>query len=170
MRALQPLIVLTVLLAPAVRAQTAPAAPRPTMDSATMVALMARATLMQQPATYVLSLREELRLSKAQVTLLTYVAEMQRDSMPVRQARMAAAMMDGLTKSGPSQTAMKWAGPIDEVAVRAEACERSKIQSEVMLNLMRDRHVVGEILTDAQIEELPMIEARAAMKLMGKAP
>ena len=40
-----------------------------------------------------------------------------------------------------------WTGPIDEQKTRDEACQRSQLQVESILGLMRDQFAVGFLLT-----------------------
>ncbi|MEO7458460.1 MAG: Spy/CpxP family protein refolding chaperone [Gemmatimonadaceae bacterium] len=136
-------------------------------DSAQRARLMVNAERMSHPAEYILGFKAELSLTPHQVGLLEGVAKALRDSVPVRMQRMRDAMVS-TAKDSPAAAAMAWSGPVDEKAIRAQACTQSTGQVEAMINIVRDRHMVGELLTEEQRAMLPMIEGQAMMKMIGK--
>ena len=137
-------------------------------DSSQMAALMA--VNMRSPAQFVLAHNGELALTPEQVGALANVDSALKDSAKVRLARMRDAMR-ARPPLGPAalqsmKSMMEWSGPIDETAIRAQACEQSASQAEVIINLARDRQRVGGLLTDAQRGQLNGLQAADIMKAM----
>jgi hypothetical protein len=151
-------------------AQTPASKPLTMPDSAQMMAATTNAMRMMKPAQFVLDHKADLALSPEQVSFLEYLVVAQRDSAVARQTRQMTQMQASNAKRPPSSlaSAMAWTGTIDEQAIKDGTCQQSAMQAEIMLNLARDRHAVGAILTPAQIEQMPMVEARDMMKAMKK--
>jgi hypothetical protein len=143
---------------------TPTAIPQPT--EAQMAALQARTRKMQHPAEWVLELKQDLNLREDQIVTLQKLVLSLRDSEPARQQRMIA----GFTAGGPNSPVLamgkalqSWSGTVDEAAIRAAACEQSKMQAEITLNMIRDRHAVGDLLTEAQQVALRKAEMQPFM-------
>jgi hypothetical protein len=158
------------VISTALSAQTPAAKPMTMPDSAQMVAAASNAMRMMKPAQFVLDHKTDLALSPEQVSFLEYLVVAQRDSAVARQTRQMTQMQASNAKRPTSSlvSAMAWTGTIDEQAIKDGACQQSAMQAEIMLNLSRDRHAVGAILTPAQIEKMPMVEAGDMMKAMKK--
>ncbi len=122
---------------------------------------------LQHPAEWVLEARADLNLRPDQITQLENLVLAQRDSQSVRMTRMMSSM--SRPRVSALTTAMTdWASPINEQAIRDAACEQSRSMSESMLNLIRDQHAVGAILTEAQRVQLPAIQSKMMMSGMPK--
>lgn len=165
------------LIAVPVAAQVAPASPfgafgEKQLDPAKMAALVANSQRTMKPASFVLSHKTELTLTPDQVQQLDLLARGEEDSTVVRQIRMVAAMTRLAQKrEAGADPQTGWVGSIDEKRLREEACEQSGLQVEFVVNLLRDRQAVGNILTGRQIDriaELEMGELKRAM--MSKQP
>ncbi|MEP6991319.1 MAG: TonB family protein [bacterium] len=132
-------------------------------DSSRMVAMMASSMRLLKPAQFLLDHRMDLALTPEQVPFLEALAVAQADSIPVRQARTIALMVEATAKrrGSPSATvsAMSWSGAFDEKALRDMACEQSVLQAESLINLARDRHAAAAALTPAQVAMIPRLEA-----------
>ena len=105
--------------------------------------MMANAERMQRPAEYLLSFKADLGLTADQVGLLDNVAKSQRDSVPVRMKRLMETVQSNTKIRAAGANALAWSGPIDEKLIRAAACEQATAQTEIMIGIMRDRHVAG---------------------------
>jgi hypothetical protein len=162
--ALAALLVVSTSLA----AQTPAARPLTMPDSSQIVSMMANSMRLLKPAQFVLDHRTDLSLTPEQIGFLEFLVVAQRDSAAARQARMMAAIQATAAKKAPNATvnAMSWTGALDEQAIRGAACEQSATQAESMINLVRDRHAVGAILTPTQIAQIPSVEAADLMKFM----
>lgn len=130
-------------------------------DSAQMSAAMATSARIRSPARFALSMQKEIGLSTQQVAALEVLVRAQSDSESVRVLRMMQQLQT--TSRGTSPTAAMegiatWTGPVDEVAIRAAACEQSKAQAEILIGMIRDRHAVGELLTTIQQRELDRLQ------------
>jgi hypothetical protein len=157
------LIILGVIAVPAA-AQVAPSpfggfGEKP-MDPAQIAALVANSKRTMRPASMVLGFRSELALTADQVQQLELLTRGEEDSAVVRQIRLSAAMARLIKARESSDIAPQtgWAGPINEKQLRDEACEQAGLGVEAMLNLMRDRHAVGNILTGTQIDRVQQLE------------
>ncbi len=130
-------------------------------DSAHMAAVMAALQRMRSPAGFALSMQKELSLSAQQVAALEVLVRAESDSQRTRMFRVMQQMRT-LARDKSSIASMgtrpTWTGPIDEAAIRASACEQSKLQAEVLIGMIRDRHAVGELLTTTQQEELDRLQ------------
>lgn len=130
-------------------------------DSAHMAAVMAAAQRMRSPATFALSMQKELSLSAQQVASLEVLVRAESDSQATRTFRMMQQMQarsrDKAALAGMASR-LTWTGPIDEAAIRASACEQSKMQAEIFIGMIQDRHAVGELLTTTQREELDRLQ------------
>lgn len=131
-------------------------------DSAHMVAMMSAAQRLRSPAGFALSVQRELSLSSQQVAALEVLVRAESDSQRTRMFRMMQQMRavspDKSVQAGMASS-LTWTGPIDEAAIRASACEQSKMQAEILIGMIRDRHAVGELLTTTQQKELDRIQA-----------
>lgn len=126
-------------------------------DSTQMAAAVVSVSRLRSPAAMALSGRAELGLSPEQIGHLEALVILEADSSRARSARLVEAMQRRLpTRS----SGWGWSGPIDEAAVRAEACEQSKLQADMVIGLMRDRHAVGAVLTPAQHATLDQLQSR----------
>ena len=132
----------------------------PAPDSAHVAAMMSAAQRMRSPARFALSMQKELSLSAQQVAALEVLVRAEADSQRTRMFRMMQQMQ--AVSPDKSQAGMAsrltWTGPIDEAAIRASACEQSKLQAEMLIGMIRDRHAVGELLTTTQQEELDRLQ------------
>ena len=131
-----------------------------TPDSAHVEAMMSAAQRMRSPARFALSMQKELSLSSQQVAALEVLVRAEADSQRTRMFRMMQQMQ--AVSPDKSQAGMAsrltWTGPIDEAAIRASACEQSKMQAEMLIGMIRDRHAVGELLTTTQQVELERLQ------------
>jgi hypothetical protein len=138
-------------------------------DSSQIMSMMANSMRLLKPAQFVLDHRTDLTLTPEQISLLEFLVVAQRDSAVARQARMMEAFRASSQRNPSSAAAaMAWTGMIDEQAIRERACEQSANQAETMINVARDRHAVGAILTPAQVAKMPSVEAGDLMKAMQK--
>ena len=131
---------------------------------------MANSMRAMKPAQFVLDHKAELALAPEQVSFLEFLVVAHRDSTIARQARLITLTQVTMAKrpSGGPLGASSWEGKVDEGMIREGACEQSVVQAEMMINLVRDRHAVGGVLTPAQLARLPMVEANDMMKAMKK--
>jgi Spy/CpxP family protein refolding chaperone len=144
---------------------TSGAPPRMPPTDAQMAAAAIGARKMSHPAELVLDFKKELNLRADQITELEKLVLAQRDSEMARLSRPNP--FAGASMRNPGTMAMvDWASPIDEKAIREFACEQSKATSEIMLNMIRDQHAVGAVLTEAQRTQIPMLQAKAMMSSM----
>ena len=135
------------------------------LDSSQLMSMMANAMEMNKPAKFVLRHRSELALSAPQVTRLESLVLAQADSVNARQARRLAQ----LRQSPPSASSVdfsRWSGDVDERALRDAACRSSVAQAEIMVGLARDRRAAAAVLTPAQRDQLPRLEASDRMAAM----
>lgn len=154
------------VISTALSAQT-PATKPVTPDSAQIMAMMANSMRLMKPAQFVLDHKTDLSLTPEQVSFLEFLVIAQRDSASARQTRQMTQMREGAKRSPSSTvTAMAWTGTVDEQAIKDGACQQSAMQAEIMINMARDRHAVGAILTPSQIAQMPMVEAGDMMKAM----
>ncbi|MEP7000058.1 MAG: hypothetical protein ABI969_06250 [bacterium] len=135
-------------------------------DSSQIMSMMANSMRLLKPAQFVLDHRTDLSLTPEQVGFLEFLVVAQRDSAAIRQARRMITLQASAAKGAmnSSVVAMAWTGTIDEQAMKDVACQQSSTQAESLLNLARDRHAVGAILTPAQIAQMPGIEAADIIK------
>lgn len=133
----------------------------PTPDSARMAAMMAAAQRMRSPAGFALSKQKELELTAQQVAALEVLVRAEADSQRTRTFRMMQ-QMQALSRDKAAVASMgarlTWTGPVDEAAIRASACEQSRMQAEVMIGMIRDRHAVGDLLTTTQRDTLDRLQ------------
>jgi TonB family protein len=140
------------------------------MDSTQMANVMRNSMAMMRPAELVLEHRAELALTTDQVTRLEAIAAAQRDSQAVRQRRMVVEMRERNTKLTDRSGIMAWTGPVDEQAIREVARIQSGAQAEALINLVRDRHAAGAVLTPSQLVLIPRLEAGAMMRGVMRPP
>ena len=137
-------------------------------DSAQMTAVMGRAMRRLQPAQFVLDHRAELMLTPEQLPFVESLVLAQVDSTRVRTERrfaMArAATHDSLAARAGSM--MTWTGTIDEAAIRESARRAADQSAEYQVDIARDRHAVGAVLTSSQLSMLDRIEASDMMSGM----
>jgi hypothetical protein len=137
-------------------------------DSTQMAAMAAVSQRMRSPAVFALANRSELGLSPEQVNYLEALVPKEADSARVRSQRMMDAIqkqqaaMSSTYKEGMSS----WAGPIDEAAIRATACESSKLQADMVIGGMRDRHAVGAMLSPEQHQMLDRLQMQAITRAL----
>ncbi|MDP1861936.1 MAG: Spy/CpxP family protein refolding chaperone [Gemmatimonadaceae bacterium] len=127
------------------------------LDSAQQAASMEVARKSSKPAAFVLQHRAELELTPVQVAALEALAQAQRDSATVRQARLVSQM-----QANPPSAVMVavggWTGEIDESALRDVLCQQSANSMDVVLGLARDRRATAALLTAAQVAQLPGLQ------------
>jgi hypothetical protein len=160
------LIALSVFATP-VAAQVAPNPFAETkLDPKQLAAMIMNSQRTLKPASFVLGHKDEFALSPEQVKQIELLVRGEEDSVIVRQIRMNAAMSRQTEKRAESNVAPQngWVGTINEKQLRDEACEASGIQVEFMVNLLRDRQAVGNILTARQIERIDEIEANEVLR------
>jgi len=138
------------------------------IDPAQMAAIVASSQRTMKPAAFVLSHKAELTLTADQVQRLDLLARAEEDSMVVRQIRMSAAMTRLIKKRSEAESAQQtgWVGTINEKQLRDDACEQSALQVDFTMNLLRDRQVVGNILTGSQIDRLQELELSDLMRVL----
>ena len=151
-------------------AQTPAVLPVTAPDSSQIMSMMANSMRLLKPARFVLDHKADLALTPEQVSLLEHLVVAQRDSASVRQTRLIALTHTTTAKLPLNGflAAMQWTGTADEQAIKDSACQQSVVQAEGLINLVRDRHAVGAVLTPAQIAQLPMMEASDMMNGMKK--
>ena len=161
-------VVLSIIATP-VAAQIGPSpfAERKT-DPAQFAALMANSQRTMKPASFVLDHKTELGLTPEQVKQLDVLVRDETDSAVVRQIRLTAAVYRDAKSLGESNAAPQtgWVGVVDEKKLRDDACRQAGMGVEVMLNLMRDRQVVGRLLTAGQIERIQELEMNDMVRVM----
>lgn len=146
---------LTVLLVAA--APTSLHAQMPQIDAQQRAAVMAAASQQAKPAEFVLQHRTDLSLTERQVASLEVLAEAQRDSARVRQARTVERMRTN-PENPALAAAVSWSGPVDEAAVREALCRQSSTQVEFMMGMAWDRRAVAGVLTPDQVSQLPRLQ------------
>ncbi|CAN5893326.1 hypothetical protein BH11GEM1_BH11GEM1_05220 [soil metagenome] len=128
-----------------------------------MIAALSSGMRFLAPAQFVLGHRTELGLTPEQVPFLESLVRAQADSMKVRvQRRMSLTPPPSRAATG----FMSWSGPIDESAIREAARLASDGQAQVLIDIAKDRHVVGAVLTADQLSMLPRLESADMMKSM----
>ena len=142
-------------------AQASPTRPFAMPDSAQMSAMMGRALRRMQPAQFVLDHRVELALTPEQIPYLESLVLAEVDSARVRTARrMATIVAEAPTRDAARASAnMSWTGVIDESAIREMSRQQAEQSAQVQIDLARDRHAVGAVLTPTQVATLSKIEA-----------
>ena len=153
-----------------VAAQGTPPRPSVMPDSAQMSRMMARALRQRQPAQFVLDHRAELAITPEQVPFLESLALAQVDSARVRYARMAERAVAATRNAVAVRAggAMTWTGPIDEAAIREMSREQAEQSAEIQIDLARDRHAVGAVLTPSQVSTLSRIEASELLSVLAR--
>ncbi|MDQ2666636.1 MAG: energy transducer TonB [Gemmatimonadota bacterium] len=134
-------------------------------DSAQMSTMMAKAMRRLRPAQFVLDHRAELALTPEQIPFIESLALAQIDSERARAQHMLAAQTESMKNRAPSKEMgmMEWTGTIDEDAIRASAQRSVETSIAYQIGLLRDRHLVGAVLTPAQISTLKQLEMRDMM-------
>ena len=147
------------LVARPAAAQVAPTRVPAMPDSAQMVAAMTNSMRMLKPAQFLLDHKDDLALTPEQVPFLETLVGAVADSAPVRQERLRVLMKAAEAKRGNGAPTtmgwMTWSGTLDEQAIRDGACEQSVMQAETLINITRDRHAAGAVLTPSQLARLP---------------
>ncbi|MEP6619558.1 MAG: hypothetical protein ABJE47_09590 [bacterium] len=155
-------IMVTVVLAVpfgAVRAQTGRGTVSPS-DSAQLAQRRANAMKILSPARFALEKRTELALEAPQIAALQKLAVALDDSGSARRNRaQTAAQARNPATSVTAKAAASWTGVIDEAGIRGDYCQQSEGQADAMIGLVRDRHMVGAVLTAAQRTRLEEIFA-----------
>ena len=158
------------LVARPAAAQVAPTRVPAMPDSAQMVAAMTNSMRMLKPAQFLLDHKDDLALTPEQVPFLEALVVAVADSAPVRQERLRVLMKAAEAKRGNGAPTtmgwMTWSGTLDEQAIRDGACEQSVMQAETLINITRDRHAAGAVLTPSQLARLPRLETEGMMKGM----
>ncbi len=146
------------LAAPSLLAQAVPVT-RP--DSAQIMAAMRNGIRMLRPAEFVLGKASEVALTPEQVSQLKLLASSQADSEVVRQRRTMVSMLASITDKATGRVTTSdfgWTGPVDEQGIRERTMRQAAITTESVIQLARDRHAVGALLTPAQIATLEQLE------------
>lgn len=129
-----------------------------TLDSAQLAQRRANAIRILSPARFALEKGTELALDAGQIATLQRLAVALDDSGSVRRNRAAAAAhVRNPATSVIGRGAASWTGAVDETGIRAEYCQQSEAQADAMIGLIRDRHMVGIVLSPTQrtkLEEL----------------
>jgi TonB family protein len=137
-------------------------------DSAQMSAMMGRALRRLQPAQFVLDHRAELALTPEQIPYLESLVVAEADSTRVRTERRLTDAM--ATTRNPlvsrSRGATAWTGDIDEAAIRELTMKQAEQSAAIQIDLARDRHAVGAVLTQSQVSMLTRIESEELMTIL----
>lgn len=134
-------------------------------DSARAVRMIGNAV--RPPTQFVLDHRADLALSDSQIVALTRLQAALADSVVERRARMLGRLQANVPKVPTmARVLMRWEGPLDEEVVKAESCEQSKRTAESTLELLRDRILVGALLTAEQRAKLMPLQAADMTKIM----
>ncbi|CAN5814409.1 hypothetical protein BH11GEM2_BH11GEM2_28150 [soil metagenome] len=148
-----------------VGAQDAPTRSPGMLDSAQMSGMMGSAMRRMQPAQFVLDHRTELALSPEQVPFMESLVLAHADSTRVRSARRMAiartAARDPLAARAGG--VMAWTGAIDEGAIREASRQQAEQAAQYQIDVARDRHAVGALLTPSQLSMIARIEASEMM-------
>ena len=129
-------------------------------DSALLVQRRANAVKILAPARFALEKKSELGLDATQVSALQRLAVALDDSASVRRTRGMKLMQSrNPNASVTAKSAASWTGAIDEAGIRGDYCQQSEYQADAMIGLVRDRHMVGAVLTPAQRTQLEQIFA-----------
>lgn len=132
-------------------------------DSAGMAAALSSGMRMLAPAQFVLDHRTELGLTPVQVSRVESLVRAHADSVTIRmQRRMSVTRPTTRAETG----FMSWSGPIDESAIRESARRASEGQAQLLIDIARDRRVVGAVLTADQLSVLPRLEFTDMRKSM----
>jgi Spy/CpxP family protein refolding chaperone len=156
----RPLIVTAFLLvsAPAlVHAQV------PALSPERQAAVMEASRLLNDPVEFVLQHRTALALTAEQVTALEKLRAALRDSATARTAQRMRQAQENARQPGLA-SAMAWAGPIDEKAIRDAMRRQSSVQAEILITSARDRRTVGALLTPEQRGRLPQLQTDEMLK------
>jgi hypothetical protein len=131
-----------------------------------MSGMAAGGNRMLVPAQWVLSHKDDLKLTADQSKQFAALALAQTDS---QKARMQRIERSGTVARGAAmgKTLQDWEGPVDEKGIRALSREQADFQADMMLGLIRDRRAVGKLLTAAQRAQLPALEQKDMMAMMG---
>jgi len=136
------------------------------LDPQQLVAMFTNSQRTLKPASFVLGHKDELALTPEQVKQVELLVRGEEDSVIVRNIRRNAEMSRQAQKRVESNVAPQtgWVGTINEKKLRDEACETAGMQVDFMVNLLRDRQAVGNVLTARQIERIHEIEASEVMR------
>ena len=151
---------LSTSIAPVIVAQanpTAAARPLSMPDSIQMNTILAGAMRRLKPAQFVLDHRAQLALTPEQVPYLESLVLAETDSERVRMGRQIAEMQKSATTARMTD-AMRWTGTIDEEAIRVISRRQAEQSAELQIQMVRDRHAVGAVLTPSQIATLKQLE------------
>lgn len=129
-------------------------------DSTLLAQRRSNAVKILAPARFALEKRTELGLNAGQVTALQKLAVALDDSAGVRRYRTMKLMQSrDPASSATAKAAASWVGPIDESGITGDFCQQAQYQADAMIGLVRDRHMVGAVLTPAQRTQLEQIFA-----------
>ena len=123
-----------------------------------------------QPAQFVLDHRADLALTPEQIPFIESLVLAQVDSARVRGARRLAVAIAASRNISPSTLlagASSWTGPVDEGAIKETARKQAEQSAEFLVDLARDRHAVGAVLTPSQVAVLVRIESADIMGPLG---
>lgn len=120
----------------------------------------ANAAKILSPAKFALEKKTDLGLDAGQVSALQRLAVALDDSSAARRNRTVKQMQ---SRNGvitvTAKSAASWTGIVDEAGIKADFCQQSEYQADAMIGLVRDRHMVGAILTPPQRTQLEQIFA-----------
>lgn len=138
-------------------------AQQPTLSPERQAAVLEAGRLLNDPVQFVLQHRQELALTKTQVTSLEQLATALRDSTAARTALRLRQAQQTAKQPGLANV-MDWTGPIDESAIREAMRQQSAMQAEIMIASARDRRAVGALLSAEQRAQLPPLQMSEMMK------
>jgi competence protein ComGC len=126
-------------------------------------AILEAGRLLNDPVQFVLQYRQELALTKTQVTSLEQLATALRDSTSARTALRVQQAQQTAKQPGFANV-MEFTGPIDESAIRETMRQQSAMQADIMIASARDRRAVGALLSAEQRAQLPHLQMSEMMK------
>ncbi|MEP6732720.1 MAG: hypothetical protein ABJE10_18900 [bacterium] len=143
-----------------------------TLDTAQRATMMVNALKWQFPAEFVLEHGAEFSLTPEQTGLIQHLVVAEHDSATARQATIFARARAVAASSDSHLAAIQllssWTGPVDDAAIRAAICEQATSQADFTIGVIRDRHAVADVLTQAQRALLSEIETNALMRIVKK--
>jgi hypothetical protein len=161
-------VVASAIMSCAVASHAMAQAPAPAYpDSAQIMASTASGMRMMHPAEFLLSHQAELALTNPQITELKRLAAAQTDSNNARMARRFTNLRLASEKkiaTGNLTSGFEWTGTLDEDAIRASIRATFVMQEDEIVNLARDRHAAGAVLTPVQVAMITKLEASDLLK------
>jgi Spy/CpxP family protein refolding chaperone len=118
---------------------------------------------LRSPSAMALLVKQELMLSPKQVAAIEALVPVEAESVRVRTERASASARQNALKA---RARAGWTGPIDEAAIRAEACEQSRASADMLIGAIRDRHALGRILTPDQQRQFDRLQPEMTRRLI----